>query len=81
MPPDPTRIADTKAWLTKVVHDLRRGDILLGVEPPDVEGGLFHCQQAAEKRSRLSSHGTMFPFAASTNSMSLAVTALTLTLR
>jgi len=49
MAPDPTRTADTKAWLTKVVHGLRRGDILLGVEHPDVEGALFHCQQAAEK--------------------------------
>jgi HEPN domain-containing protein len=43
------QIADTKAWLTKVVHDLRRVEILLGSEPPDVEGALFHCQQAAEK--------------------------------
>jgi HEPN domain-containing protein len=49
MPPDPTRIADTKAWLTKARQDLRRGEILLGAEPPDVEGALYHCQQAAEK--------------------------------
>jgi len=47
--PDPTRIADTKAWLTKTVQDLRRVEILLGVEPPDVEGALYHCQQSAEK--------------------------------
>ena len=49
MPPDPTRIADTKAWLTKAVLDSRRVEILLGAKPPDVEGALYHCQQAAEK--------------------------------
>ena len=49
MPPDPTRILDTKAWLTKVVRDLRRVEILLAAKPPDVEGALYHCQQAAEK--------------------------------
>jgi HEPN domain-containing protein len=49
MPPDPTRIADTKAWLAKVAQDLRRVEILLGADPPDVEGALYHCQQAAEK--------------------------------
>ena len=49
MLPDPTRIADTRAWLIKTVRDLRRVEILLGADPPDVEGALFHCQQAAEK--------------------------------
>ena len=49
MPPDPTRIADTKAWLTKAAQDLRRVEILLAADPPDAEGALYHCQQAAEK--------------------------------
>jgi hypothetical protein len=49
MAPDPARIADTRAWLTKSAHDLRRVDILLGADTPDVEGAVFHSQQAAEK--------------------------------
>ena len=46
---DPTRALDTKAWLTKAVQDLRRVEILLAAAPADVEGALYHCQQAAEK--------------------------------
>src|SRR5712692_7025195 len=49
MQPDPARAADTKAWLAKAAQDLRRVEILLAVNPPDVEGALFHSQQAAEK--------------------------------
>lgn len=49
MPLDPTRVADTKAWLAKSAQDLRRVGLLLGARPPDVEGALYHCQQAAEK--------------------------------
>ena len=49
MQPDPTRVADTKAWLAKATQDLRRVEILLTAKPPDVEGALFHSQQAAEK--------------------------------
>ena len=62
MSPDPTRLADTKAWLTKAGQDLRRVEILLGTEPPDVEGALYHCQQAAEKafKSFLTWHDVPF---------------------
>ena len=62
MPPDPTRIADTKAWLTKAAHDLRRVEILLAADPPDVEGAVFHCQQAAEKgfKAFLTWHDVVF---------------------
>jgi HEPN domain-containing protein len=49
MQPDPTRIQDTLAWFRKAVQDLRRVEILLAVEPPDIEGALYHSQQAAEK--------------------------------
>jgi HEPN domain-containing protein len=49
MPPDPVRTVDARAWLAKAAQDLRRVEILLAAEPPDVEGALFHCQQAAEK--------------------------------
>jgi HEPN domain-containing protein len=33
---------------------LRRIEILLRADPPDVEGALFHCQQAAEKAFKAS---------------------------
>ena len=49
MQSDPARVADTKAWLAKATQDLRRVEILLAANPPDVEGALFHSQQAAEK--------------------------------
>jgi HEPN domain-containing protein len=40
---------NTRAWLQKSVADLRRAELLLSAEAPDVEDALFHCQQAAEK--------------------------------
>lgn len=46
---DPTRSGDAKAWLAKAGQDLRRVEILLAATPADVEGALFHCQQAVEK--------------------------------
>lgn len=49
MQPDPTRTTDAKAWLAVASQDLRRVEVLLSVVPPDIEGALFHCQQAAEK--------------------------------
>jgi len=73
MAPDPTRTADTKAWLAKAFQDLRRVEIFLDTEPPDIEGALYHCQQAAEKAFKLSSLGTMFLFGACMNSRSSAV--------
>jgi len=61
MQPDQTRIEDAKAWLAKAGQDLRRVDVLLGIDPPDMEDALFHCQQLRKRRSRLSSPGTMLP--------------------
>ena len=49
MHPEDPRTADARAWLTKTHQDLRRVEILLAAKPSDVEGALFHCQQAAEK--------------------------------
>ena len=49
MPRDEVLAGDTRAWLEQAVKDLRRVEILLAVTPPDVEGALFHSQQAAEK--------------------------------
>ena len=49
MLPEPVRTVDTRAWLVKAAQDLRRVEILLAAEPPDLEGALFHSQQAAEK--------------------------------
>lgn len=46
---DEIRIADARAWLEQALKDLRRVQILLSVTPPDLEGSLFHSQQAAEK--------------------------------
>jgi hypothetical protein len=81
MPPDLTRIADTKAWLTKVARDLRRGEILLGVEPPDAEGALFHCQRAAEKAFKAFLTWHDVPFRRVHKLDVIGGTALTLTLR
>jgi hypothetical protein len=49
MPRDEVLAGDTRAWLEQAAKDLRRVEILLAVTPPDVEGALFHSQQAAEK--------------------------------
>src|SRR5260370_41557288 len=49
MPSDAVRAVDARAWLAKAAQDLRRVEILLAAEPSDVEGALFHSQQAAEK--------------------------------
>ena len=49
MQPDETRTADAREWLVETLRDLRRVEILLAATPADVEGALFHCQQAAEK--------------------------------
>ena len=49
MPRDTVRDGDTKAWLDKASQDLRRVEILLAALPADVEGALYHSQQAAEK--------------------------------
>lgn len=49
MPLDPTRVADTRAWLVKVNKDLRGAEIDLAAVPPLLEDVMFHCQQAVEK--------------------------------
>jgi HEPN domain-containing protein len=49
MQPEDARTADARAWLAKTRQDVRRVEILLAATPPDVEGAVFHCQQAAEK--------------------------------
>ena len=49
MPGDEVLAGDTRAWLDLAAKDLRRVEILLAVTLPDVEGALFHSQQAAEK--------------------------------
>jgi HEPN domain-containing protein len=46
---DPVLAENTRAWLEKSRADLRRVELLLSAEDPDVEDALFHCQQAAEK--------------------------------
>jgi HEPN domain-containing protein len=49
MQPEDTQVTDARAWLAKTVQDLRRVEILLAATPADVEGALFHSEQAAEK--------------------------------
>ncbi len=49
MQPEDTRTADARAWPAKTRQDVRRVEILLAATPADVEGALFHCQQAAER--------------------------------
>ena len=47
MPDDQVRAADTQ--VDQSLRDMRRVQLLLAAAPPDVEGALFHSQQAAEK--------------------------------
>jgi HEPN domain-containing protein len=63
MPPDEARARDTRAWLVQAAKDLRRVQLLLAAAPPDVEGALFHSQQAAEKALKgfLTWHDIVFP--------------------
>jgi hypothetical protein len=62
MPHDPARIADTKSWLARAVGDIAAAERLL--KPPALFGtAVFHCQQAAEKRSRDFSRGMISLFA------------------
>ena len=49
MPPDPVRVADTRAWLLKAGDDLRGAEVDLEAVPPLLGDALFHCQQAVEK--------------------------------
>jgi len=77
MQPDAARVEDVKLWLTRASQDLRRVEVLLAASPPDFEDALFHCQQAAEKAFKASSHGTMFPFGEFTNSTQSADNART----
>ncbi len=49
MPPDPKRLADTRAWLAKVATDLRAATVDLNAEPPILSDAVFHCQQTVEK--------------------------------
>lgn len=49
MPPDPIRLEETAAWLSKSRKDLWRAETALNLDPADTEDSLFHCQQAAEK--------------------------------
>ncbi len=49
MPPDPTRVAEARAWFTKAARDLRAAEVLLAANPPLLGEVVFHCQQVAEK--------------------------------
>ena len=40
---------EVRAWLAKVVLDLRCADLAMAASPSIVEDALFHCQQAVEK--------------------------------
>lgn len=48
IPPDPTRLADTRAWLAHAHDDLRGAEIHLAALPPLLGDVTFHCQQAVE---------------------------------
>lgn len=49
MPPDPRRVADTRAWLLKAADDLRAAQVDLAAVPPLTADAAFHCQQLTEK--------------------------------
>jgi HEPN domain-containing protein len=62
MPPDPVRLADTRAWLGRAETDLRSARADLAAAPPILGDALFHCQQAVEKalKAFLTWHDTPF---------------------
>lgn len=79
---DPEFIAETRAWLKKAHNDLRLAEI---VQREDVSlggGGLFHCQQAAEKalKALLTWNGQTFRKTHSISELGHAVAALAPTL-
>jgi HEPN domain-containing protein len=49
MSDDPTRVADTVAWLSKAKQDLRAAEFELTAKPPLTADIVFHSQQVAEK--------------------------------
>jgi len=49
MPPDPQRMADTKAWLAKAATDLRAAELERAAQPPITSDIVFHAQQLVEK--------------------------------
>jgi HEPN domain-containing protein len=46
---DPVRLADTRAWLSRVASDLRAAELDFTAAPPLLSDIAFHCQQAVEK--------------------------------
>jgi HEPN domain-containing protein len=63
MPPEASRLADTRSWLQKSANDLRCAAIDLAADPPAPEDAVFHCQQAVEKalKAFLVWHDIPFP--------------------
>jgi HEPN domain-containing protein len=49
MPPDPARIAETRAWLQRASEELRAAALEQSAHPPLLWDIAFHAQQAAEK--------------------------------
>ena len=49
MPPDPQRVADTRAWLRRAQSDLRAAEVDLAAEPALLGDAAFHSQQGVEK--------------------------------
>jgi HEPN domain-containing protein len=60
--PEPNRLAETSAWLTRTSQDMRAAAHGLKAEPPLLDDVAFHCQQACEKalRAFLIWHGIPF---------------------
>ena len=49
MQPDPQRVADTRAWLSRARIDLRAAEHERSAQPPLTAGIVLHAQQLAEK--------------------------------
>ncbi len=83
MPPDPARVAETRAWLEKAALDLRGAQVDLDAAPPLLEDTLFHCQQAVEKtlKAFLAWHDTPFRKTHSLEELGAACEAIDGTLR
>lgn len=56
-------VATVREWMRKAHNDLRTARLALAAEPPILDTGCFHCQQAVEKvlKGVLLWHGVRFP--------------------
>jgi len=46
---DDAKVVEIQQWLLKAQHDIESSRLLLASDPPILDTGVYHCQQAVEK--------------------------------